>query len=315
MTLTEIEDPVETTMADWAAMAGPSPGRARVEDAVPMVKSSAAVTGEDGYRVPAVERTFTILRALAAHGALPLGEIVQECGLNKSTTLYILRTLVALDMADYDETARTYALGPGLMELGMAASSQFSDVAIAKRHLTELLELMNVTIVLYRRLSRDEIMMVDKLERVHRVRITVQAGVHIPIQGGSFGRAFLAFDRPADVDDALRGGLHRFTPKSVTNVRAFRRELATVREQGWAVDHEGFALGVSTVAAPIFGPDGQIVLVAAAVGFTNVLTDEVAQEWGPQLRRVCDRIGETLASVTASPGLDGAALDRPARRA
>ena len=67
-----------------------------------------------------------------------------------------------------------------------------------------------------------------------------------------------------------------------------------MREQGWAVDHEGFALGVSTVAAPIFGPDGKIALVAAAVGFTNLFTDEVAQQCGEELRRVCDRIGHIL---------------------
>lgn len=262
-----------------------------------MAKTTTLAPGstDDGYRVPAVERTFAILRILAAHGSCQLADIVEESGLNKSTTFYILRTLVTLDMVDYNEQARTYALGPGLMELGMAASGQFSDIAVAKRNLAELLEVMNVTIVLYRRLSADEIMMVDKLERAHRVRITLQAGVHIPIQGGSFGRAFLAFDPPADVDLALRDGLHKFTPKSVTNVRAFRRELAVVREQGWAVDHEGFALGVSTVAAPIFGPDGRIALVAAAVGFTNLVTDDVAREWGTELRRVCDRIGQTLA--------------------
>ena len=277
-----------------------------------MVKGTASApkSGDDGYRVPAVERTFAILRILAAHGSSQLADIVEESGLNKSTTFYILRTLVTLDMVDYNERARTYALGPGLMELGMAASAQFSDIAVAKRELAELLEVLNVTIVLYRRLSRDEIMMVDKLERAHRVRITLQAGVHIPIQGGSFGRAFLAFDSPAEVDEALRDGLHKFTPKSVTNVRTFRRELSVVREQGWAVDHEGFALGVSTVAAPIFGPDGKILLVAAAVGFTNLLGDEVAQEWGSALRVVCDRIGRTVAgqtgtgSVTEPDGVD-----------
>jgi DNA-binding IclR family transcriptional regulator len=261
-----------------------------------MAKSSAPAQGlnDDGYRVPAVERTFVILRVLAAQGPLSLADVVEESGLNKSTTFYILRTLVTLDVVAYDESTRTYTLGPALMELGMTASGQFTDVALAKRHLAELLEVLNVTIVLYRRVNVGEIMMVDKLERAHRVRITVQAGIHLPIQGGSFGRTFLAFDDPATLDEALKDGLHKYTPKSVTRVAQFRRELVAVREHGWAVDHEGFALGVSTVAAPIFGPDGKIALVAAAVGFTNVLTDDIAQKCGEELRRVCDRIGQML---------------------
>lgn len=253
----------------------------------------------EGYRVPAVERAFAIIRVLAAVGRLSLADVIERSGVNKSTAFYILRTLVGLDVVSYDEESRTYTLGPALMELGLTAANQFSDIAIAKRKLAELLEAFQVTVVLYRRVNVNEITMVDKLERSHRVRITVQAGSHLPIQGGSFGRAFLAFDEPQVVDEALAAGLHRFTPKSLTDVRAFRRELVQVRRQGWAVDHEGFALGVSTVAAPIFGPKGKIVLVAAAVGFTNLLTGEAAEELGHRLRATCDEIGESL-------GADGA---------
>jgi DNA-binding IclR family transcriptional regulator len=287
-----------------------------------MAKTSTSTLSpsEDGYRVPAVERAFAIIRVLAAHGPLSLADVVEDAGLNKSTTFYILRTLVNLDVVAYDESTRTYTLGPALMELGMTASGQFSDVAVAKRNLSELLEVMNVTIVLYRRVNIGEIMMVDKLERPHRVRITVQAGMHLPIQGGSFGRAFLAFDEPAVVNEALKDGLHKFTPKSVTRVPAFRRELTIVREQGWAVDHEGFALGVSTVAAPIFGVDGKIALVAAAVGFTNLLTDDVAEQCGKELRRVCDQIGRILGSDgpdfgTADPKANGPVTGRARAKA
>jgi DNA-binding IclR family transcriptional regulator len=262
--------------------------------------SVAAVAGEDGYRVPAVERTFTILRVLAASGQSSLADIVDGSGLNKSTTFYILRTLVTLDVVAYDERTRLYSLGPALMELGLIASGQFSDIDVAKRSLAELLETMNVTVVLYRRVDVGEIIMVDKIERAHRVRITVQAGNHLPIQGGSFGRVFLAYDDQSTVDEALKDGLHKFTPKSLTRVPAFRRELVEVRERGWAVDHEGFALGVSTVAAPIFGRDGKVVLVAAAVGFTNLFTDEVTEQCGTELRRICDRVSQLLGAEPAA---------------
>ncbi len=254
----------------------------------------------DTTRVPAVERTFSILRLLASAGPSPLSELVESSGLNKSTVFYIVRTLVNLDIVDFDDRTRTYSLGPGLMDLGLAAAEQFSDIVVAKRELTGLLETISATIVLYRRVSADAIMMVDKIERPHRVRITLQAGVHVPIQGGSFGRAFLAYDPPESVNDLLRHGLHKFTSKSVSNVRDFRRQLTEVRERGWAVDHEGFALGVSTVAAPIFGADGEICLVAAAVGFTNLVTDAVAVDWGEQLRKACDRIGQRLRGKDVS---------------
>jgi DNA-binding IclR family transcriptional regulator len=251
---------------------------------------------ERGYRVPAVERTFRILRVLAERAPASLAEVVECTDVNKSTVFYILRTLSGLDVVSYDDATRTYALGPALMELGLTASGQINDVSVAKRNLAELLESFDVTLVLYRRVSVGEIMMVDKLERAHRVRITLQPGIRVPIQGGSFGRVFLAFDEETAVDEALTGGMHQFTPKSVSSVAEFRREIQVVRERGWAVDHEGFALGVSTVAAPIFGAGGDVTLVAAAVGFTGVMTDEIAARCGQELRALCHRISRLLGA-------------------
>ena len=273
----------------------------------------ASAGADEGYRVPAVERAFALIRVLGARGPLSLADAVDASDLNKSTAFYILRTLVGLDVLAYDEANRTYSLGPALMELGITAANQVNDIAVAKRALAELLEKFNVTIVLYRRVDVGEIMMVDKLERAHRVRISVQAGLHLPIQGASFGRAFLAFDEPAVVDEALAHGLHQFTPKSITNVAAFRRELDVVRRRGWAVDHEGFALGVSTVAAPVFDADGRITLLAAAVGFTNLLSDE-AEACGQELRAICDGIGATLGATSPFAAADKPAPARRRRR-
>jgi DNA-binding IclR family transcriptional regulator len=237
---------------------------------------------------------------LAAQGPLSLAEVVEETGLNKSTIFYTLRTLVALDVVAYDEGTRAYGLGPALMELGLIASGQFSDVAVAKRNLAELLEVMNVTIAITRRASLTEIAMIDILERAHRVRIAAQAGELQPVTAGAVGEAFLAFDDPQTVDRVLEGGLKELTPKSITRPEVFRKELAVVRERGWAVNHEGFALGVSTVAAPIFGADGKVALAAVILEFTSLLTDEVANEYGENLRRVCDRIGHILGGTTPS---------------
>jgi DNA-binding IclR family transcriptional regulator len=267
-----------------------------------LVAETSSKWSDEGYKVPAVERTFLILKILAATGPMSLASVVQESNLNKSTVFYILRTLSNLDIVYYDERTKMYELGIGLIELGIAAGEHITDIDLAKRELTELLDVMDVSIVLYRRVSRDEITLVDKLERPHRVRITLQAGRRVPIQGGSFGRAFLAFDSDAQVNEVLRAGLHQFTSKSVTDKKAFLAELAMVRRRGWAVDHEGFAIGVSTVAAPIFDAGGEIMLVAAAVGFTNWFTDEVTEACGMQLRRICDRIGHALAEhAVAAP--------------
>jgi DNA-binding IclR family transcriptional regulator len=256
-------------------------------------------SAREGYQVPAVERTMLLLRALQRRGAMSLVDLIEETGLNKSTCWSLLRTLDRERLVEHDPDTRTYRLGIGLVELGATASEQLTYLGVVKRYLAELLEEMNVTFVIYRRLDQRRVSLVDKLERLHRVRITVPVGTEIPIQGGSFGRCFLAYEQPEVVDAVLAEGLQPFTPHSVTDVDEFRAELDQVRERGWAVDHEGFALGISTIAAPVFAVSGKLLLVVGGVAITSLLDDDTVEAWGTRLRQTCDRIAMSLA--TANP--------------
>jgi DNA-binding IclR family transcriptional regulator len=265
---------------------------------------AATAASRENYQVPAVERTMLLLRALQRSGALSLVELIEQTGLNKSTCWNLLKTLDRERLVEYDPDTRTYRLGIGLVELGATAGEQLTYLGVAKRYLAELLEEMNVTFVLYRRLDEEHVTLVDKLERLRRVRITVPIGTEMPIQGGSFGRCFLAYDPPETLDAVLAEGLHQFTPNSETDVEHFRADLEEVRRRGWAVDHEGFALGVSTIAAPVFAVSGKLLLVVGAVAITSLLDDEKVMEWGTKLRATCDRIAMSLA--TTSPPWGGA---------
>lgn len=247
-------------------------------------------------RVPALERGFQVLGLLATNGPATLAEIIDATDLNKSTAFYTLRTLAGLDVVRHDDATRTYALGPALIGLGAAAARQFDLAETVRLQLLELVPHVEATLVVYRRISPSTVMIADRLERDHGVRITVDSGAPLPIQGGSFGRAFLAFDPPARLDELLSEGLVRFTPRSTTSTSEFRRDLDLVRERGWAVDHEGFALGVSTVAAPVFDSNGSVALVVAAVGFTSVLTDDLPDDYGRLLRAACDRAGRPFVA-------------------
>jgi DNA-binding IclR family transcriptional regulator len=250
--------------------------------------------------VPAVERTMLILRTLQREGSLTLTGLLHETGLNKSSCYYLLQTLVRERLVEHDQPTRRYRLGVGLVELGSAAADQLSYIGVAKRYLAELLEDIDATFILYRRATRSSVVLLDKLERPRRVRITVPIGGELPIQGGSFGRCFLAYDPPDVVDEALAEGLHQFTQRSVTDVEAFRRDLEVVRRRGWTVDHQGFSEGISTVAAAIFDGSGEPLLVVGAVAITSTLDDATVEDWGHKLRDVCDRVGLSLGARRAS---------------
>ncbi len=64
----------------------------------------------------------------------------------------------------------------------------------------------------------------------------------------------------------LAGPLPARTPRTLTTPIAVARELAAVPDRGWAVDREEGNIGVSCVAAPIFGPLGDVVAALSVTG-------------------------------------------------
>lgn len=249
-------------------------------------------------KVPAVRRAATVLRAIARHGRMTLTGLADETALNKSTLFYLVGALTSLDFLQFDEASKTYTLGVALVELGVAAGEQMTELGVAKRYLAELLELPGMTITISTRLDVHHSLLIDKIERLHRPRITFPLGSPVSILTGAAGRAFLAFDDDATVDEALTAGLPQHTPLSVTDPEVFRMELATARRTGWTIDREGYILGVTTISAPVFDLDGHVKLVGSAVGFSGAFDDPGIEGFGAVLRNTCDRIGQVLSGGT-----------------
>ena len=80
----------------------------------------------------------------------------------------------------------------------------------------------------------------------------------------------LAALRPGRLTELLtRSGLPRLAPRTVADRRALDRELMRVRSDGAAIEVEEYQAQVAGVAAPIPGPDGEIV---GAIGVSVVRT-------------------------------------------
>lgn len=223
-------------------------------------------------------------------------ELATQLELNKSTVFYTLKSMEKAKVVIYDDQSKIYSLGPELLALGAAASEQADAATIAKQELLKIIDRVPETMVIYRRVDDMTISIVDKIEYPNNIRITVPLGQRIPIQGGSFGRAFLAHDPDPLVEEILAEGLQQFTDKSITALEEFHKELQLVRDRGWAVDHEGYVRGVSTVAAPVRSLEGSTRLVIAAVGMTYLIDEEHTEAYG----RVLAECAERITSLTAS---------------
>src|SRR6202035_1184536 len=88
------------------------------------------------------------------------------------------------------------------------------------------------------------------------------------------GRAILAYSDPETIEAILAAGLQPRTPRTLTSRMAVLRELTAIPPRGWAVDREEGNIGISCVAAPVFGPLGQVAAAVSVPGPTAVFRAE-----------------------------------------
>lgn len=74
---------------------------------------------------------------------------------------------------------------------------------------------------------------------------------------------------------------------------AVLRELTAIPPRGWAVDREEGNIGISCVAAPVFGPLGRVAAAMSVTGPTGLVR---AERIGPAVRLAAAAASRAYAS-------------------
>lgn len=217
-----------------------------------------------------VERALRILPLLAG-GPAALADVAGELGVHKSTALRLLRTLQEQGMA-YRQPNGRYRLGARLFALAAEALEGLDVRAVAHPHLVELGRATGHTVHLAVH-QDDEVLYVDKVDSRRPVRMYSRIGRPVALTVAAVAKVLVA-DLPEAERQALAARIEypAYTARSTPGAAAFLRELALVREQGWAADIGGHEESVNCLAAPVRGPGGRAV-AALSVSAPGVVAD------------------------------------------
>jgi DNA-binding IclR family transcriptional regulator len=226
-----------------------------------------------------LDRAAAILSAFdATHRELTLATLVARCGLPRSTTHRTAEKMIRLGWLD--KPADRYRIGNRLFELSGLAPIRHELREAVLPFLQDLHHAAKTTVQLGV-LDGSQILVVDKITGHRPMPMLSQVGGTIPAYCSALGRAILAYSDAAVVDRVLGGDLPQRTPRTLTSAVAVRRELAAIPDRGFAVEREEGNIGVSCVAAPVFGPLGE---VAAALSVTGPSGLVKADRVGPAVR-------------------------------
>lgn len=226
-----------------------------------------------------LDRVAAILGAFdAGHRELTLAALVERSGLPRSTAHRTADKMIRLGWLD--KPRDRYRVGNRLFEIASLAPIRHELRESVLPFLQDLHHATRTTVQLGV-LDGTQILVVEKITGHRPMPMLDQVGGAVPAYCSGMGRAILAYSDPAVVQKVLAAGMPARTPRTLTNPVAVLRELTAVPDQGWAVDREEGVIGVSCVAAPVFGPLGEVVAAMSVTGPSKLIR---ADRIGPAVR-------------------------------
>lgn len=224
-----------------------------------------------------VEKALRILRYLGDHQGVTAGltEISDFLGYNKSTVYRILSVLEQFGFVEQSPVTQKYSLGVGLLELGTAYLANSELRKQARPYLEKLVEDSGETVHLAV-LREWEVVYLDRVEPPSSgISVAQKVGKRFPAYCTAVGKSLLAWLPAEQLQRFFREvALQPMTPKTITDPQELRRQLAQVKERGYAIDDEEIHEWGRCVAAPVFDFTGQAVAAISVSGLSMRLTDE-----------------------------------------
>jgi len=241
-----------------SAMAGAAGAAARVR--------TPGKAGEGGG-IQSLERAAALLEAVAASpDGIGLADLAGRVELHTSTAFHLTKTLLGLGFLSQDVQTKRYRIGSRVFMLAAGALTENALLVLGTPILERLSAATGEAAHLAVR-SRHEIALVARTAATGMLQMSERSGVSRPAHATAIGKMLVAQMQPDERDRLLAAvPLTAFTPNTITDPDAFRRELDAVRLSGVAHDRAELDIDVRCIAVPVRDFAGRCV---AAMGISG----------------------------------------------
>ncbi|MFI6931459.1 IclR family transcriptional regulator [Streptomyces sp. NPDC050287] len=212
----------------------------------------------------APDRLLSVLAAFDHdHPALCLTDISRRAGLSLTTTHRLVGALTEWGALERDESG-VYHVGLRLWEVAALAPRGLALRQAALPYLEDLYEATHENVQLAVR-DGSEVVYIEWISGRSAVGVHIRVGARWPLHVTGVGLVLLAYGDAELQQEYCAGPLASFTPYTLTDAGQLRRVLAEVRRSGVAVSDRQVTEDALSVAAPVRGPDGDLVAAVSVV--------------------------------------------------
>lgn len=208
---------------------------------------------------------------------LTLKEIATKADMPKPTAYRLLSALEASNMlykTKENEHDSRYRLGLKLLELGQIVSEQLELRDIALPFMEKLAEEINEVIHLVI-INQDEATYIEKVESTRALRLFTKIGKSVPLYIGSGPKLLLAYLSEEKQDTILNAAkLHPIREQYPIDKKKLKKELAHIREKGYAYSIGEQDADTTGVSYPLYDYSNQVIAALTVSGLSSYYEGE-----------------------------------------
>ncbi|MEO9140358.1 MAG: IclR family transcriptional regulator [Jatrophihabitans sp.] len=201
-----------------------------------------------------IDRAAQLLTAVVqADGPISFTELVEDCGLARSTTSRLLAALETNHLLERDQVG-AYRAGALFAHYAARHDPWSQFVRLARPVMDAVGAATRETVNLA--IPRGEtVVQIAQVNSTYLLSARDWMQVDVPPHCSALGKVLYAFDALALPD----GELEQLTSQSLATSAALRRQMSGIRRRGYALCRDELEVGLDAVAAPVRGPEGDVI--------------------------------------------------------
>ena len=209
-------------------------------------------------------------------------ELARLSGMLKSSVYNIISTFAKCGYVEKNQRTGKYRLGLKILELSNVLQNNDETSRVIKPFMDNIAESCNET-VYFAIPSGPEVIYIDASHPKGMTFTRSVVGVKVKMYCTSVGKAMLAFLGEDLVMEVVALGMKPYTPYTLTNEEALRRDLEETRRRGYSIDNMEHEYGIRCVGAPVRNQRGDVIGALSVSGPSLRVMDEKVQLFSQRL--------------------------------
>lgn len=250
-------------------------GEARMTGEATARRAAGAVDSPDQRgSLKSMQKLMAVLDCFSRYDrSLSLAEISERCKMPKTTVHRLVTSLREAKLLEQDKGRDRYRMGIRLFELGSIVLANL-DLHREARALIDRLGAISGEAAHLCVFDGTNMVIIEHREPGGNTANWTTTLSISPSYCTGVGKAALAFQEAATIDKVIRQGLLPYTPNTLTDPEALRRDLAATRARGYSIDEGEHQPTVRCVAAPIRNASGRVFAAVSVTGPMDRVTHE-----------------------------------------